>query len=139
MENFEAAAASYVEAYIAGDDAKMQEVAESVANNPENKSGDLVKVIQLIVDKIKGLEDRTEDQKEADNNEVELLNNTVGVLKLIEDLENSAGEEAKDNTEAVEVTQDVAADTSADTAEVEAESGGYAPAEEGKEEKSEEK
>lgn len=147
MFNSEEFINSFVEAAKANDEAKMAEMAKSIAD--EN----LEFRLNLLSDLVDALRDSQA------NKEVEAgLSATLQLMKLAKeaaesqqgDNQNSTGEEAKDNTKAEEVTQDVAADGSATEAkgdsgqladaatETEAEVEGEAPAKEEEEVKSEE-
>ena len=139
MFNSEEFINSFVEAAKANDEAKMAEMAKSIAD--EN----LEFRLNLLSDLVDALRDSQANEViEAG------LSARLQLMKLAKeaaeaqqgDNQNSTGEEGKDKSAPKEATPDVAADTSADEAkakEPEASEEGEAPAKEEEAEKSEEK
>ena len=139
MFNSEEFINSFVEAAKANDEAKMAEMAKSIAD--EN----LEFRLNLLSDLVDALRDSQANEViEAG------LSARLQLMKLAKeaaesqqgDNQNSAVEEAKEDTKAEEATQDVAAEDSAEeakTEESEASEEGEAPAKEEEAEKSEEK
>lgn len=129
--------ADFVEAIKTEDTEKQQEVLNRLSDSEDK---DLrVELIKEIITKLEEAEGDYSNYVEELNKQIELLNLVEAIASQEKD---SAGEEAKDNTKAEEVTQDVAADTSADEAKddaPEASEDGEAPAKEEEAEKPEEK
>lgn len=124
MFNEEEFIANFIEAVKNNDNVKIRELSDSVK---DATSADRLKYMDKIVAGLK-------EEEGVDEETVNALSQLTEALRL--NVKNSTSEEAKDNTEAKEVTQDVAADTGAEATEAEE---GEAPAEEEKAEKSEDK
>lgn len=127
--------ADYIEATRTNDSEKKTEVLSRLTIDEDF---DFRK--ELVNGIIAGLKEKDEDYAV----EIEFLQKQLQLLDAAKQLEqqheDSAGAEGKEKSEPGEVTQDVAADTSADEAKTEvseADSGGYAPAKEEEEGKSE--
>lgn len=139
MFNSEEFINDFVAAAKENNDEKMKELADKISTEP------LEFRTQLLSDLVDAMKD-----SEA-NAEVEAgLAATLQLMQLALEAKDSAGEDAKDNSKAVEATQDVAADTSAEEVagdseeakavaedETVAESEGDAPAKEEEAEKTE--
>lgn len=113
-------------------ESKMNDLAKSVS---EESLEFRTQLLEQLVEKLKSEED-------VDKEITAGIASVLELMKLAGELEDSTGADGKDeNSKPEEATQDVAADTSADKAQEtdasEPESGGYAPAEEEKAEKSE--
>lgn len=129
MFNKEEFVKEFIEAAVAEDNDKMQELAKQTQ---ELGFETRIDVLEKVIEGVKDLDGQEELTKG--------LEGTLQIMRLAEEVknseENSTGEEAKDESKAEEATQDVAADTSAPIAEdssvVEE---GDAPAEEEKAEK----
>ena len=125
----------FVEAAEANDEDKMTKLSSSVGElEPEER----VTLLDSLLEKLKGSKAKEELVKY-----LEEIQSTLKFLVSLSELnKDSVGEEAKDAevSKAEEVTEEVAANTNADEEDVigdTSESGGYAPAEEEKEEKTE--
>ena len=124
----------FVEAAKSVDQDKMNELAKSVS---QESSSFRIQLLEELVPALK--------EGEAEAEIVEGIEAILSLMKLAAEQQDSAGESAKDvESKAEEATQDVADDTSADsetqeTHASEPESGGYAPAKEEEEGKSEDK
>lgn len=135
--------ADFVAAAKASDTEKMEELSRSAGSS----------TVKDRVDLLSKLIDSLEKEEGVDNRIAEGLVKVKERLITTSEYKDSTGEEDKEDSKSEEATQDVAADTSADEAEgertesvedgaateTEAESGGYAPASEEEEEKSEDK
>lgn len=135
MFNDEEFIEKFVKAAQEEDNSLMKKLSDSIADFPLDRRAEL---LEKLIEAMKK-EEVKEDYTKALDSILELMKVALESKDVQE--KDSAGEEAKDNTEAKEVTQDVAADTSAEeakTEESEASEEGEAPAEEVKEEKTEE-
>ena len=131
----------FVAAAKASDTAKMEELSRNAGSSSIKDRVDLLGQLITSLEKEEGVDKRI----------AEGLGEVKNRLITSSEYRDSTGEEDKEDSKSEEATQDVAADTSAEEAEgertesaedsaateTEAESGGYAPASEEEEEKTE--
>lgn len=139
--------ADYVEGVRTNNTEKLNEVLAQLT--PEQTLEDRKEYVNEIISKVEELEGEHTDHVDFLKAQIDLIDTILVHEDMAKD---SAGEDAKDDTKAEEVTEDVATAASAEEAEgdsaeaeagaeteTEAESGGYAPAKEEEEGKEQDK